>query len=188
PPFPPLGKQRHHQDFSHGIHMGRASCSPTMQPPAPPLLASLPVAAMEPVVKKKRGSPTKYVPDNKIDLGRRSIINDLYDDWKVCRFVSGFSGTASGDEIPLCDANIISITFMILHLTLRLRFSNCFDTSFIFFGCLIFFRVYLKELAEAQKGQDEGLEKKCIMRQSWALVHSKIPADIQRGIAMLEDK
>ncbi|CAH2072906.1 unnamed protein product [Thlaspi arvense] len=71
--------------------------------------------------------------------------------------VSGFfSGTASGsgDEFPLCDADIIS-------------------------GCE-------KELAEAQKGQDEGHKKECIMRLSWALVHSKTPADIQRGIAMLE--
>ncbi|CAH2080167.1 unnamed protein product [Thlaspi arvense] len=59
-PFPPFGEQRHHQDFSHGIHMGMASSSPAMQPP---------VAAAEPVVKKKRGRPRKYVPDNKIDLG-----------------------------------------------------------------------------------------------------------------------
>lgn len=43
-----------------------------------------------------------------------------------------------------------------------------------------------KELAEAQKGQDEGFKKESIMRLSWALVHSKMPADIQRGIAMLE--
>ncbi|CAH8281841.1 unnamed protein product [Eruca vesicaria subsp. sativa] len=43
-----------------------------------------------------------------------------------------------------------------------------------------------KELAEAQKGQDEGFKKECIMRLSWALVHSETPADIQRGIAMLE--
>ncbi|KAF3500645.1 hypothetical protein F2Q69_00044983 [Brassica cretica] len=43
-----------------------------------------------------------------------------------------------------------------------------------------------KELAEAQKGQDEGFKKECIMLLSWALVHSKMPADIQRGIAMLE--
>ncbi|KAJ4882955.1 Mitochondrial fission 1 protein B [Raphanus sativus] len=43
-----------------------------------------------------------------------------------------------------------------------------------------------KELAEAQKGQDEGFKKESIMRLSWALVHSKVPADIQRGIAMLE--
>ncbi|KAL1199133.1 Mitochondrial fission 1 protein B [Cardamine amara subsp. amara] len=43
-----------------------------------------------------------------------------------------------------------------------------------------------KELAEAQKAQDEGLQKECIMRLSWALVHSKTPGDIQRGLAMLE--
>ncbi|WZZ22525.1 hypothetical protein YC2023_123912 [Brassica napus] len=43
-----------------------------------------------------------------------------------------------------------------------------------------------KELAEAQKGQDEGFKKESIMRLSWALVHSKMPPDIQRGIAMLE--
>ncbi|KAG2274099.1 hypothetical protein Bca4012_046359 [Brassica carinata] len=43
-----------------------------------------------------------------------------------------------------------------------------------------------KELAEAQKGQDEGFKKESIMRLSWALVYSKMPADIQRGITMLE--
>ncbi|XP_010519781.1 PREDICTED: mitochondrial fission 1 protein B isoform X2 [Tarenaya hassleriana] len=43
-----------------------------------------------------------------------------------------------------------------------------------------------KEVAEAEKGSDEGLKNECIMRLSWALVHSKKPADVQRGIAMLE--
>ncbi|XP_010453307.1 PREDICTED: mitochondrial fission 1 protein B [Camelina sativa] len=43
-----------------------------------------------------------------------------------------------------------------------------------------------KELAEAQKAQDEGRTKECIMRLSWALVHSKMPGDIQRGVAMIE--
>ncbi|KAJ0260657.1 PPC domain-containing protein [Hirschfeldia incana] len=76
-PFP-LGEQRHHQDFSHVIHMGMAAASssspsPTMQqqqpvPPTPPpphhhSVASA-AAEEEPMVKKKRGRPRKYVPDN----------------------------------------------------------------------------------------------------------------------------
>ncbi|CAN8236608.1 unnamed protein product [Cochlearia groenlandica] len=43
-----------------------------------------------------------------------------------------------------------------------------------------------KELAEAQKSEDEGIKKECIMRLSWALVHSNLTSDIHRGIAMLE--
>ncbi|CAH8381865.1 unnamed protein product [Eruca vesicaria subsp. sativa] len=68
-PFP-LGEQRHHQDFSHGIHMGMAaasSSSPAMQqqPPIPPTPHPSVAAAEEPImVKKKRGRPRKYVPEN----------------------------------------------------------------------------------------------------------------------------
>lgn len=65
----PLGEQRHHQDFSHGIHMGMAassSSSPAMQQPPPiPTPPPHPSAAEEPMlVKKKRGRPRKYVADN----------------------------------------------------------------------------------------------------------------------------
>ncbi|CAA0833499.1 Mitochondrial fission 1 protein A [Striga hermonthica] len=42
------------------------------------------------------------------------------------------------------------------------------------------------EVAEAQKGSSDKVKNECIMRLSWALVHSKRPQDVQRGIAMLE--
>ncbi|XP_009630180.1 mitochondrial fission 1 protein A [Nicotiana tabacum] len=42
------------------------------------------------------------------------------------------------------------------------------------------------EVAEAEKGSSDELKSECIMRLSWALVHSKRPEDVQRGIAMLE--
>ncbi|OMO51689.1 Tetratricopeptide-like helical [Corchorus olitorius] len=42
-----------------------------------------------------------------------------------------------------------------------------------------------REVAEAEKGSGE-LKNECIMRLSWALVHSRRAEDIQRGIAMLE--
>ncbi|KAG7550425.1 Fis1 C-terminal tetratricopeptide repeat [Arabidopsis thaliana x Arabidopsis arenosa] len=80
-----------------------------------------------------------------------AAIGKVFD--SVSDFFSG-AASASADEFPLCDSDIIS-------------------------GCE-------KELAEAQKAQDEGRKKECIMRLSWALVHSKMPGDIQRGIAMLE--
>lgn len=146
--------------------------------------------------------------------------------------VSGFfSGVASGsaDEFPLCDTDIISVSFMIRLFfvpqidrlwTSRLRLSNCLTPLWIYFlrisillrllvrvhkvilcvwvefwhTCKALFILWNhsqgceKELAEAQKGEDEGFKKECIMRLSWALVHSKIPFDIQRGIAMLEGK
>ncbi|KAL3351136.1 hypothetical protein AABB24_019636 [Solanum stoloniferum] len=43
-----------------------------------------------------------------------------------------------------------------------------------------------REVAEAEKGSSDDLKSECIMRLSWALVHSRRPEDIQRGIAMLE--
>ncbi|XP_059430029.1 mitochondrial fission 1 protein A-like [Corylus avellana] len=43
-----------------------------------------------------------------------------------------------------------------------------------------------REVAEAQKGSSDELLNECIMRLSWALVHSRRPEDVQRGIAMLE--
>lgn len=43
-----------------------------------------------------------------------------------------------------------------------------------------------REVAEAGKGSSDELKNQCIMRLSWALVHSKRPEDVQRGIAMLE--
>ncbi|KAM3289078.1 Mitochondrial fission 1 protein B [Capsicum baccatum] len=43
-----------------------------------------------------------------------------------------------------------------------------------------------REVADAEKGSSDELKSECIMRLSWALVHSRRPEDIQRGIAMLE--
>ncbi|KAH0712705.1 mitochondrial fission 1 protein A [Solanum tuberosum] len=43
-----------------------------------------------------------------------------------------------------------------------------------------------REVAEVGKGSSDELKKECIMRLSWALVHSRRPEDVQRGIAMLE--
>ncbi|GLT82113.1 hypothetical protein SLE2022_005240 [Rubroshorea leprosula] len=42
------------------------------------------------------------------------------------------------------------------------------------------------EVAEAEKGSSDRLRSECIIRLSWALVHSRRPDDVQRGIAMLE--
>lgn len=43
-----------------------------------------------------------------------------------------------------------------------------------------------RDVAEAQKGSSDEIRRECIMRLSWALVHSSRPEDVQRGIAMLE--
>ncbi|KAL3752171.1 hypothetical protein ACJRO7_012915 [Eucalyptus globulus] len=43
-----------------------------------------------------------------------------------------------------------------------------------------------REIAEAEKASSDELLSECIMRLSWALVHSRQPEDVQRGIAMLE--
>lgn len=43
-----------------------------------------------------------------------------------------------------------------------------------------------REVAGAQNGSSDEFLKECIMRLSWALVHSRFPEDVQRGIAMLE--
>ncbi|XP_051134091.1 mitochondrial fission 1 protein A [Andrographis paniculata] len=43
-----------------------------------------------------------------------------------------------------------------------------------------------REVAEAEKGTSDKVKGESIMRLSWALVHSRRPEDVQRGIAMLE--
>ncbi|OIT28177.1 PREDICTED: mitochondrial fission 1 protein A-like [Nicotiana attenuata] len=43
-----------------------------------------------------------------------------------------------------------------------------------------------REAADATKGATDEGKNESIMRLSWALVHSKQPEDVQRGIAMLE--
>lgn len=45
-----------------------------------------------------------------------------------------------------------------------------------------------REVAEAEKGSSDELKSECLLRLSWALVHSKRSEDVQRGIAMLEGK
>ncbi|KAM7502454.1 hypothetical protein LguiB_001358 [Lonicera macranthoides] len=66
----------------------------------------------------------------------------------------------------------------------HLLLSNC---SFVFVSpSLIHLQGCEREVAEAEKGSSDELKSECIMRLSWALVHSKRPEDVQRGIAMLE--
>ncbi|KZV56482.1 mitochondrial fission 1 protein A-like [Dorcoceras hygrometricum] len=43
-----------------------------------------------------------------------------------------------------------------------------------------------REVAEAEKNASDEQRSESIMRLSWALVHSRRPDDVQRGIAMLE--
>lgn len=43
-----------------------------------------------------------------------------------------------------------------------------------------------REVAEAANGESEELKGESLMRLSWALVHSRQPEDVQRGMAMLE--
>ncbi len=43
-----------------------------------------------------------------------------------------------------------------------------------------------REVAEAGKQSSDEFMKESLLRLSWALVHSKRPEDVQRGIAMLE--
>ncbi|KAL6530529.1 hypothetical protein OROMI_028418 [Orobanche minor] len=45
-----------------------------------------------------------------------------------------------------------------------------------------------REVAEARKEESADRTNESIMRLSWALVHSRKPEDVQRGIAMLEAK
>ncbi|KAH7844291.1 hypothetical protein Vadar_026524 [Vaccinium darrowii] len=43
-----------------------------------------------------------------------------------------------------------------------------------------------REVADAVKGVSDEVKSESIMRLSWALIHSRQPEDVQRGIAMLE--
>ncbi|KAI8562072.1 hypothetical protein RHMOL_Rhmol03G0006500 [Rhododendron molle] len=78
-------------------------------------------------------------------------------------------GTANGIGGKLANMDILKRTFV----------SNGFWMVIIYFGCE-------REVAEAEQGSSDELKSECIMRLSWALVHSRRPEDVQRGIAMLE--
>ncbi|KAF9675485.1 hypothetical protein SADUNF_Sadunf09G0037100 [Salix dunnii] len=43
-----------------------------------------------------------------------------------------------------------------------------------------------QEVREAEKGSSDEFKNECIMRLSWALVHSRQTEDVHRGIAMLD--
>ncbi|KAJ6345317.1 hypothetical protein OIU78_008064 [Salix suchowensis] len=43
-----------------------------------------------------------------------------------------------------------------------------------------------QEVREAENGSSDEFKNECIMRLSWALVHSRQTEDVQRGIAMLD--
>lgn len=43
-----------------------------------------------------------------------------------------------------------------------------------------------REVAEAADGGPDERKNESIMRLSWALVHSRQPEDVKRGVAMLE--
>nr|GEX96313.1 mitochondrial fission 1 protein A-like [Tanacetum cinerariifolium] len=43
-----------------------------------------------------------------------------------------------------------------------------------------------REVIAAEKDSSDEFKSECRLRLSWALVHSKRPDDVQRGIAMLE--
>lgn len=43
-----------------------------------------------------------------------------------------------------------------------------------------------QEVLEAQKDASDEFKNECLVRLSWALVHSRRPEDMHRGIAMLE--
>ncbi|WCJ28927.1 Mitochondrial fission 1 protein A [Euphorbia peplus] len=43
-----------------------------------------------------------------------------------------------------------------------------------------------QEVLEAQKGSSDEFKNECLVRLSWALVHSRRQEDIHRGLAMLE--
>ena len=50
-----------------------------------------------------------------------------------------------------------------------------------------YFQGLEREVAEAENASEEQ-RSECIMRLSWALVHSRRPEDVQRGMAMVEGK
>ncbi|GAB4855993.1 Mitochondrial fission 1 protein A [Ancistrocladus abbreviatus] len=58
-------------------------------------------------------------------------------------------------------------------------FSSLIQSHVHFQGCK-------REVAEANKVSSDEFKSECMTHLSWALVHSRQPEDVQRGIAMLE--
>ncbi|KAB1200003.1 Mitochondrial fission 1 protein A [Morella rubra] len=125
---------------------------------------------------------------------------------KIGKFFSSVSNFFSGGEqIPWCDNDVVALlavsscaTKLKANVSDLLGFDDTVcqvpeygDELSIFchiFG--VFGASYTagceREVAEAEKGSSDELLNDCIMRLSWALVHSRRPEDVQRGIAMLQ--
>lgn len=58
---------------------------------------------------------------------------------------------------------------------------NCFCLH-----CTALYQGCEREVAEASDGGSIERKNESIMRLSWALVHSRQPEDVKRGVAMLE--
>lgn len=52
--------------------------------------------------------------------------------------------------------------------------------------CSVILQGCEREVADAEREGNQDRVNDCIVRLSWALVHSRQPEDVQRGIAMLE--
>ncbi|KAK4345993.1 hypothetical protein RND71_036169 [Anisodus tanguticus] len=99
----------------------------------------------------------------------------------IVTFING------GDQLPWCSSDIIVVEVLdssFYWTSLIIELNAVYGTIIIlpisyWLGCE-------REVADATKGASDEGENESIMRLSWALVHSKQPDDVQRGIAMLE--
>ncbi|GMN20744.1 hypothetical protein TIFTF001_047171, partial [Ficus carica] len=86
---------------------------------------------------------------------------------KFFESVGSFFG--GGDQIPWCDSDVILLFETQPHALV--------DVPPVGIE---------REVAEATNGGSDEHTKESIMRLSWALVHSRKPEDVNRGVAMLE--
>ncbi|KAK1317543.1 hypothetical protein QJS10_CPA05g00806 [Acorus calamus] len=108
-------------------------------------------------------------------------------------FESVGSFFTGGDNIPWSDRDIIAVVegflimFEILCQITQISFERwrdvCKSSSVVNMSCGG--QGCEREVAENEGASDE-MKSENLMRLSWALVHSKHPEDVQRGIAMLE--
>lgn len=81
---------------------------------------------------------------------------------------------------------LIRLTCLINAVRSLVQLKSLFLLFLAGFWLLIYLQDCEREAAEAEKGSSDELKSEGQMKLSWALVHSKRPEDVLRGIAMLD--
>lgn len=145
-----------------------------------------------------RGS--EFLKSNRVSWIRLNSVSVEFDgkDWSEARDDHGFGRSVLLRQRPssllrlwhrrgILSSSLLGFSFPISKLFNSI---NLLPITHYMFLCVKCLRLHLqgceKEVLEAEKLSSDEHMQDCLLRLSWALVHSKHPQDVHRGIAMLE--